>query len=241
MSPIYLAYAALAVAVAFLATVRVLRPALGVVALVAGVALVQQSIGRAKPIWSELQCDVQDATVLGSQLRENDGAIFLWLQPTGCEPIAYRLPWSQQFAQQLQDAIDKAEREGGEPLRFRYEGSLDQREPKLYAPPQPALPLKPPGSAPMVVPENAAAREDAIILAQCPELMPYAKLALELTNAARQETRGRGLSQDGTATVLFIDGEGSTWSIVSVRPDGQACIFDHGTNFDLFGQSGRPA
>lgn len=156
MSPIYLAYAVLALTVALLATFRVPRPAFGVVALVAGVMLVQQSIGRAKPIWSEFQCDVQDSTVLGSQLRERDGAIFLWLQPTGCEPTAYRLPWSQSFAQQLQDALDRAEREGnGEPPRFRYEGTLDQREPKLYAPPQPALPLKPPGDAPLVVPELA--------------------------------------------------------------------------------------
>ena len=98
--------------------------------------------------------DTSAATVLGSQLREDEGTIYLWLQPEGCEPTAYRMAWSKDLAQQIQDAIDGMAAQGGGILLF--ERSLETREPKIYPMPVPALPPKPPVQAPMVVPEQSA-------------------------------------------------------------------------------------
>ena len=70
--------------------------------------------------------------------------IFLWLQLDGIEePRSYVLPWSRELAQQLQDALQEAEeRESGVRMRLPFEQSLDDREPRFYALPQPALPPK---------------------------------------------------------------------------------------------------
>lgn len=87
--------------------------------------------------------DAAEATVLGSSFVENE-AIYLWLQLDGLsEPRAYALPWDQQLAQELQDA-GRAAAEQDSPLRMRmpFEPSLDDREPRFYAMPQPALPPK---------------------------------------------------------------------------------------------------
>jgi len=54
------------------------------------------------------------------------------------------------LAQQLQNAMREAEENGtGLRMRLPFENSLDMREPKFYALPQPALPPKD------VVPETA--------------------------------------------------------------------------------------
>lgn len=157
MTPIYAAYFVLAVTIAgaLLATGRTVRTGFAVVALAAGVGLVANAIGRAKPIWTETLCDTSIATVLGSQLREDEGTIYLWLQPEGCEPTAYRMAWSKDLAQQIQDALDKAMGQGGSGTLL-FERSLETREPKVYPLPQQALPPKPPGQAPQVVPEQSA-------------------------------------------------------------------------------------
>lgn len=84
-----------------------------------------------------------DATVLGSSIKE-DQAIYLWLQlDSADEPRAYVLPWSRRMAEELQQAARQAE-EGQSDLRMRlpFEPSLDDREPRFYALPQPALPPK---------------------------------------------------------------------------------------------------
>jgi hypothetical protein len=54
------------------------------------------------------------------------------------------LPWSQQAAQQLQDAMGKAEADGtGVEMKMQSaDAGLDTREPMFYAQPQPALPAK---------------------------------------------------------------------------------------------------
>jgi hypothetical protein len=84
-----------------------------------------------------------EATVLGSQMREGN-SLYLWLQVAGSpEPRAYRLPWDQRLAEELQKAIEEAARNGTQvQMRLPFEASLDRREPKFYAPPQPALPPK---------------------------------------------------------------------------------------------------
>jgi len=84
-----------------------------------------------------------DAEVLASRLVENEG-IYLWLQLVEvAEPRAYVLPWDRASAEQLQQALREAEQQGsGVQMRLPFEPSLDDREPKFYALPQPALPPK---------------------------------------------------------------------------------------------------
>jgi len=84
-----------------------------------------------------------DAEVLASRLVENEG-IYLWLQLVDvAEPRAYVLPWDRASAEQLQQALREAEQQGsGVQMRLPFEPSLDDREPKFYALPQPALPPK---------------------------------------------------------------------------------------------------
>ena len=101
-------------------------------------------LSRPKPValeWWLAHAD--EATVLGSQMREGQ-SLYLWLQVDGeAEPRAYRLPWDQQTAQQLQNALEEAQRNGTQArMRLPFEPTLDAREPKFYAPPQPALPPK---------------------------------------------------------------------------------------------------
>jgi hypothetical protein len=101
-------------------------------------------LSRPKPValeWWLGQAD--EATVLGSQMREGN-SLYLWLQVAGSpEPRAYRLPWDQRLAEELQKAIEEAARNGTQvQMRLPFEASLDRREPKFYAPPQPALPPK---------------------------------------------------------------------------------------------------
>jgi hypothetical protein len=101
-------------------------------------------LSRPKPVGMEWWHDqAGEATVLGSQMREGE-SLFLWLQLAGeAEPRAYRLPWSQRMAQELQQAQEEAQRNGTSArMRLPFEPTLDDREPKFYALPQPALPPK---------------------------------------------------------------------------------------------------
>lgn len=106
-------------------------------------------LGRPKPVameWWRERAD--EATVLGSQLREGDG-VYLWLQLAGSgEPRSYRLPWDEGTAQQLVEALREADKNGsGVRMRLPFEPTLDRREPRFYALPQPALPDKDTGRA----------------------------------------------------------------------------------------------
>jgi len=101
-------------------------------------------LSRPKPValeWWLGQAD--EATVLGSQMHEGK-SLYLWLQVAGePEPRAYRLPWDKRAAEELQSAIEEAQRNGTQArMRLPFEATLDRREPKFYAPPQPALPPK---------------------------------------------------------------------------------------------------
>jgi hypothetical protein len=84
-----------------------------------------------------------EAEVVASRLIENEG-IYLWLQLIDVpEPRSYVLPWDRHSAEQLQQALRDAQRNGsGVHMRLPFEPSLDDREPKFYALPQPALPPK---------------------------------------------------------------------------------------------------
>jgi hypothetical protein len=100
-------------------------------------------LSRPKPVDLEWWLNAEEATVLGSQIRENE-AIHLWLQlPDLAEPRAYVLPWNRDTAERLQQAQREAQQQGGDVrMRLPFEPSLDDQEPQFYALPQPALPPK---------------------------------------------------------------------------------------------------
>jgi hypothetical protein len=103
-----------------------------------------QLLSKPKPVTFEWwHGQAGEATVLGSNLQEGRG-IYLWLQlPEVTEPRAYVLPWSREMAEQLQAATREAEeRRSGVQMRMPFEPSLDDREPKFYAMPQPTMPSK---------------------------------------------------------------------------------------------------
>jgi hypothetical protein len=99
-------------------------------------------LGRPKPLRLEWR-DAAEAKVLSAAPVENV-AIYVWLSlPGSAEPRAYVLPWSVQAAQQLQTAMGEAEVRGTSVRMVMPTASgLDDREPKFYAAPQPAMPLK---------------------------------------------------------------------------------------------------
>ncbi|MEM7021081.1 MAG: hypothetical protein AAF637_00675 [Pseudomonadota bacterium] len=120
-----------------------------------------QLLSMPKPVsyeWWHGQAD--EATVLSSNLQEQRG-IYLWLQlPDVPEPRAYVLPWDQKMAEQLQAAQREAEeRRSGVQMRLPFERSLDDRKPKFYAMPQPALPPKDGDHPPAQVYERAPKQE----------------------------------------------------------------------------------
>jgi hypothetical protein len=101
-------------------------------------------LSKPKPVDLEWwQSDAAEAEVLASRLVE-DEAIYLWLQlPELAEPRAYVLAWDRASAEELQNATREAERQGGGvQMRVPFEPSLEDREPRFYAQPQPALPPK---------------------------------------------------------------------------------------------------
>ena len=103
-----------------------------------------QLLSRPKPVGLEWWlAKAEDASVLGSSIRENQG-IYLWLQVEGvAEPRAYMLPWNRDLAEQLQTTLREAEGQQGDVrMRLPFEPSLDDGDPKFYAIPQPALPPK---------------------------------------------------------------------------------------------------
>jgi hypothetical protein len=103
-----------------------------------------QLLALPKPVALEWwQAHAEEATVLAASLRE-DEAIYLWLQLRGVdEPRAYALPWHRDLAEQLQAAQREAEESQSQvQMRLPFEDSLDDREPKFYATPQPQLPAK---------------------------------------------------------------------------------------------------
>ena len=101
-------------------------------------------LSKPKPVDLEwVLSDTTEAEVVASRLVEDRG-IYLWLLlPDVFEPRAYVLPWDRTSAEQLQQALRQAEQQGSAvQMRLPFEPSLEDREPKFYALPQPALPPK---------------------------------------------------------------------------------------------------
>jgi hypothetical protein len=119
-------------------------------------------LGRPKTTRLEVfRTSMQDAKIIGSYLKENDG-VYLWLKLPGLdEPRYYKLPWNEQVAKALQDAIAQNERQHGSGvgMGLPFERSWDRDQPKFYALPQPKLPDKPGERPPVTVykaPEQGA-------------------------------------------------------------------------------------
>jgi hypothetical protein len=103
-----------------------------------------QLLALPKPVALEWwQANAAEATVLAASLRE-DEAIYVWLQLKDVpEPRAYALPWHRDLAEQLQAAQREAQESQTQvQMRLPFEASLDDREPKFYAMPQPQMPSK---------------------------------------------------------------------------------------------------
>jgi hypothetical protein len=120
-----------------------------------------QLLALPKPVGLEwFQANAQEATVLAASLRE-DEAIYLWLQLKDvAEPRAYALPWHRDLAEQLQAAQREAQESQTQvQMRLPFEASLDDREPKFYAMPQPQLPGKDLDRPPAQVYDRQAKRD----------------------------------------------------------------------------------
>jgi len=122
---------------------RALIIALFALMLPAAYAAPAALLGKAKPVTLEwLGANVQEASVLSATLVE-DQAIYLTLAWDQI-PSLYKLPWDRRMAEQLQDALRDAQRNGTQPMmRLPFEQSWDDREPRFYAQPQPKMPDKP--------------------------------------------------------------------------------------------------
>lgn len=119
-------------------------------------------LGRPKSTRLELfRAQMADARVLGSYLAEGRG-IYLWLQlPDTAEPRYYKLPWNDQVAKALQEAIEQNAHQhgGGVAMGMPFEHSWDKEAPKFYPLPQPKLPDKPDQRPPTTIyqaPEQGA-------------------------------------------------------------------------------------
>ncbi|MGD9507223.1 MAG: hypothetical protein AB7I59_14335 [Geminicoccaceae bacterium] len=151
LTPMFAVMALLAIALASICIWSPRRLVLKAGALVLAFALMGTAYGamldllsKPKPASFEwFLATAPEATVLGSSMVE-DKAIYVWLQLDGAEePRAYRLPWDQRTAEQLQKAARAAaEQQTALRMRMPFERSLDDREPRFYALPQPALPPK---------------------------------------------------------------------------------------------------
>lgn len=105
-------------------------------------------LSKPKPVSLEwAQRHAPQATVLAATYVENE-AIFLWLALEGVDgPRAYRLPWSREAAEQLQEAMREAEANGtGVQMEAPFESDRQETSQFFYAAPQPALPQKPAGA-----------------------------------------------------------------------------------------------
>ncbi len=154
MSSLFTTFGLAALAAAALASIAIWAPRRLLVRLAAlaaaalflpiGYLALADLLSRPKPASLEwLRGQTPEAQVLASSLEEGR-AIYVWLRLAGvAEPRAYSLPWSRSAAEQLQQATRDAEAAGtGVVMRMPFERSLDDRQPRFYAPPQPAAPPK---------------------------------------------------------------------------------------------------
>ena len=100
-------------------------------------------LGRPKPVTAEwLAPEVDEATILSAHMVEPQ-SIYLTLVWGDGEPRLYVMPWDQQAAEQLQQALTEADENGTQAMmKHPFENTQDKQEPLFYAQPQPRLPDK---------------------------------------------------------------------------------------------------
>lgn len=105
-----------------------------------GIAL--QSLGWHKPMWAAIELqDRTDLRVMAHKLVRGE-AIYLYVDTGEGEPRAYKLEWSDEVAQQLQDAVRGSRgngNQGGAIMEFDH--SWDQHPPQFHPLPRPRLPI----------------------------------------------------------------------------------------------------
>jgi len=114
--------------------------------LPAAYASLEDMLSRPRHLTSEqLQSLGEEASVLASQLVE-DEAIYLWLSlQSADQPRYFRLPWNDELARQLHEASRDAEGQGTDvKISKMLENSTEHREPIFYAAAPPPLPAKQP-------------------------------------------------------------------------------------------------
>ncbi len=134
------------------ASVRTLAVVLTGLFIPIGYLTVTELLSQPKPMQHEwFKRHVDEATLLGVSVRENQ-AIYLWLRlDDSLEPRYYVLPWQQQLAEKLQNLIDEAIREGASvtisnPFSRKSFDDLGSMNMHIVRPPQP--PMKPPSPPP---------------------------------------------------------------------------------------------
>jgi hypothetical protein len=110
--------------------------------LVVAYGALAELLSRPKPV--SLEFARAEADVLAGRIVEGE-AIYVWLGFGDlAEPRAYRLPFDRATAEELRRALQEGrEHGGGVKMRLPFEPSLDDQEPRFYAPPRPRLPAKP--------------------------------------------------------------------------------------------------
>ena len=162
MKVLFIIFIALLAVTALLATiaiwsqrrtpVRTLAVVLTALFIPIGYLTVTELLSQPKPMQHEwFKQHVDEATLLGVSVRENQ-AIYLWLRlDDSLEPRYYVLPWQQQLAEKLQNLIDEAIRDGASvtianPFSRKSFDDLGSMNMRIIRPPQP--PMKPPSPPP---------------------------------------------------------------------------------------------
>ena len=105
-------------------------------------------LGRPRPdTWTFWHTQSAQSVVLYAGLKEGQ-AIYLYVQlPNEDKPLSIELPWNEEVANKLQEAINGNERDGGEIMMdFPFQRSWEDRlPPNIYnrPPPKPADKLEP--------------------------------------------------------------------------------------------------
>jgi hypothetical protein len=135
-------------------SVRTLAVVLTALLVPIGYLSVTELLSQPKPMQHEwFKRHVDEATLLGVSLNEGQ-AIYLWLRlDDSLEPRYYVLPWQQQLAENLQNLIDEAIRDGASvtianPFARKSFDDLGSMNMRIVRPPQP--PMKPPSPPPQI-------------------------------------------------------------------------------------------
>jgi hypothetical protein len=119
--------------------------ALFVVGLVAVPVAFADSLSYPKPFAAAWEIDpTKEYIVLGAKMQQ-DVAIWIYLDVPGGEPRSYRLPWSNETASALQQAMDEAPEGMNGMALFRYDPDGQKAETVFHPfPIQPDPPAKAP-------------------------------------------------------------------------------------------------